>query len=245
MGRSKTTSEERQILIRKMYRSRSKPSFIAKLMDMNICTVQRICKKWLEGKSVTAKRTGKRPKKVTPRMERLLGFMSAKERRLSKTLLYDRFRQKCGPLSTSTIKRAVRRLLYCRKPSKKKTFLIEKHRRLRRQWIRCRRGLPQSYWNKVIFSDECKVKIGYSSRVWVWSRSGEGYRPDLYGDDKEPAKMDIMVWGCITSEGVGTIYLTKENIDSTHYMDISTVFNSYPGQRNHRTWTRLKTFGSS
>jgi hypothetical protein len=46
------------------------------------------------------------------------------------------------------------------------------------------------------------------------------YRPDLYGDDKEPTKMDIMVWGCITAYGVGTIYLTKENIDSTHYMDI-------------------------
>ena len=175
---------------------------------------------WLEGRSVKAKPTGRRPNKITVRMERLLGFMMARDRRLQKTLLFDRFRQQCGPLSTSTIKRAVRRLQYRRKPCKKKQFLNERHRRARRQWVRCRRGLPQSYWNNVIFSDECKVKIGYSSRVWVWSRSGEGYRPDLYGDDKEPPKMDIMVWGCITANGVGTIYLTKENIDSTHYMDI-------------------------
>ena len=51
-------------------------------------------------------------------------------------------------------------------------------------------------------------------------RSGEGYGPDLYGEDKEVTKTDIMMWGCITAHGVGTIYFTEDNIDSTHDLDI-------------------------
>ena len=169
MTRSKTTSEETRNLIIKLYIARFKPSAIVKFVDVNIRTVQRICKMWLEDKSVSAKPTGRRPKKITPRMERVLGFMIARDRRLLKSLLFDRFRQKYGLLSTSTIIRAVRRLQYRRKSCKKRQFLNERHRRAKRQWVRSRRGLPQSYWDKVIFTDDCKVKIGHSSRACVLS----------------------------------------------------------------------------
>ena len=29
------------------------------------------------------------------------------------------------------------------------------------------------FWDKVIFSDECKVEIGANKRVYVWRRAGE------------------------------------------------------------------------
>lgn len=220
MGRCKTVSDETRILITKLYKSRFKPSQIAKFTGVKIRTVQRICKKWVEGKSVAAMKTGHRPNKVTPRMYRYLGFLISRHRRLKKSLLFELFREQCGNLSDSTIKRACRKLHFRRKPSRKQQFLTPKHRAARLRWVRSRRGLPQSYWSKIIFSDECKVKIGYSSRVWVWSRQGEGYRPELYGEDAQKKKLDVMLWGCITAHGVGTLYITEENIDSTHYLDI-------------------------
>ena len=220
MGRGKTVSTDIRLIITKLFKSRFKPSQIAKFTGVHIRTVQRICKMWLEHNSIDPMKTGLRPKKITPRMDRHLAFLIARDRRMKKSLLFELFREKFGRISDSTIHRACRRLRFRRKPSLKQQFLTKRHRTARLSWVRSRRGLPQAYWDKIIFSDECKLKVGYSSRVWVWSRVGEGYRPELYEDDSCPKKLSVMLWGCITANGVGTLYITEENIDSVHYMDI-------------------------
>jgi hypothetical protein len=43
------------------------------------------------------------------------------------------------------------------------------------------------------------------------------YRPELYGPAPKNPKLSIMIWGCITSKGVGTLYMTEENINAEHY----------------------------
>ena len=33
------------------------------------------------------------------------------------------------------------------------------------------------YWNRVIYSDECKVDIGSDSRIFIWRKVGEDWMP--------------------------------------------------------------------
>ena len=45
------------------------------------------------------------------------------------------------------------------------------------------------------------------------------YRPDLYGDNQKP-KIQVMIWGCITWLGVGTISIIDGTLDSRGYLEL-------------------------
>ena len=45
-------------------------------------------------------------------------------------------------------------------------------------------------------------------------------RLDLNGVAHRVPKLSIITWGCITSNGVGNLYMTDENINSVHYEQI-------------------------
>lgn len=218
--RNKTVNNATRVAVIQLFRARVKSKEISQLTGVSLRTVQRICSTWVfEGRLATNKPGGSK-KKFTPRMYRHLSFLIARDRKQTKAEIFARFREIYGKISDSTIKRALRKLQLFRKPCRKRQILSAKHRRARLAWTRNRRGLNMDYWQKVIFSDECKVKIGEDGRIWVWSRSGEGYRPDLYGEEPKSPKLSVMIWGCISYNGVGTIYLTQDNINAAHYRQI-------------------------
>ncbi|CAC5377441.1 unnamed protein product [Mytilus coruscus] len=71
----------------------------------------------------------------------------------------------------------------------------------------------------VIYSDECKVKIGMDNRVLVWRRPGEEWTPPCLNPGPGTS-LSLMIWGCITYEGVGTITVVTGNINALKYIEI-------------------------
>ena len=72
----------------------------------------------------------------------------------------------------------------------------------------------------VIFTDECKVDIGYDSRVFSWRKVGEDWMPCCLAQPPKP-KFNLMIWGCVTFNSVGTITVVDGNINSQkYYIDI-------------------------
>ena len=68
------------------------------------------------------------------------------------------------------------------------------------------------------FSDETKIMIGHDEspekkrrRIW---------RPDLVQKKTEQNKFEVMIWGCICWEGVGTMAPVEGNINFLKYQDI-------------------------
>ena len=54
------------------------------------------------------------------------------------------------------------------------------NRKKRLAWCREKRRVTvENFWKKVIFSDESKIMIWHDSRVLVWRKRDEGWRPDL------------------------------------------------------------------
>jgi hypothetical protein len=62
----------------------------------------------------------------------------------------------------------------------------------------------QLYWKRVIFSDETQVDVGHDRWVHVLRKADEIWRPECVGLRGGPG-VSVMLWGCITFDGVGTL----------------------------------------
>ena len=126
--------------------------------------------------------------------------------------------------TSSVSKRTVQRKHYSEgfhlRVIRKRIRIREANRKNRLAWCRAnRRKTVDSYWKRVIFSDECKVDIGLDYRVFVWRKVGESYLPCCLGTPPTP-KISLMIWGCITYDGVGTLTVTQGNVNSQQYITI-------------------------
>lgn len=96
----------------------------------------------------------------------------------------------------------------------------EANRKARIAWCRGNRYKTiNAYWNRVIFSDECKIDIGTDNRVFIWRRVREEWMPCCLSQPPTP-KFSLMVWGCITFDGVGTITVIDGIVNAQRYIDI-------------------------
>ena len=78
-----------------------------------------------------------------------------------------------------------------------------------------------SNWNKVVFSDKSKFNLFVlDGHKYCWRRPGEEF------EEKNTTKIvkhgggNIMVWGCITSHGVGQLYHIEGTVNSQVYVEI-------------------------
>ncbi len=74
-------------------------------------------------------------------------------------------------------------------------------------------------WSKVLFSDESKFCISFGNQgPRVWRKGGEDHRPScLKSSVKFP--QSVMIWGAMSSAGVGPLCLLKTNVTAPVYQE--------------------------
>ena len=78
-----------------------------------------------------------------------------------------------------------------------------------------------TFWKKVCFTDESKIKIsGSDGRVFVWRKSTEEWMPTCTLGTVKTGEASIMVWGCMSYNGVGPLVITEGSITGKKYMSI-------------------------
>lgn len=122
------------------------------------------------------------------------------------------------------IRRFIQRYLHknklFRRVVRKKMVIRTENKRKRLSWcLERRRWTVENNWNSVIFSDESKVVIGENSRVYVWRTTEEAFRPECMCPLSQ-RKVSIMIWGCISWWGVGTLCHVEGNITGVKYCGI-------------------------
>ena len=75
------------------------------------------------------------------------------------------------------------------------------------------------FWDRVIFSDECKVEVAANKRVYAWRRAGEEWNPACPNTPPR-MKSGILICECISYNGVGTLALIEESLNANGYQDI-------------------------
>ena len=120
--------------------------------------------------------------------------------------------------SKTTTFRHIRKMGYnCRVP-RVKPLLSLSQRRKRLNWPMRRRTVGQ--WSKVLFSDESKVCLLFGNQgPRVWRKMGEEQNPScLRSSVKYP--QSVMIWGAMSSEGVGKLCFLKSKVTATVYPNV-------------------------
>ena len=173
------------------------------------------------GSVENAKRSG-RPRKLTDRHYRRLERLVKTNRRHSLVDITNRFNESVDqPVAKRTVQFHLHKHGFSRRVSRKKVVVKEVNRKKRLSWCKKKRRLTvENYWKRVIFSDESKIMVGHDSRVYVWRKKDEGLQSDLETPRQHKPCYEVMIWGCVTWEGVGTITAVNGNINAEKYQEI-------------------------
>ncbi len=119
------------------------------------------------------------------------------------------------------------------KEGKTKTFIAKEattHRRVeefgysclqrRLTWAKKKKNWTVAQWSKVLFSDESRFCISFGNQgPRVWRKGGEAHSPScLKSSVKFP--QSVMIWGAMSSAGVGSLCFLKTNVTAHIYQYI-------------------------
>ena len=104
---------------------------------------------------------------------------------------------------------------------KKCPMLSKHHKREQLDFAHSHKEWTLEDWKRVIWSDETKVNcLGSDGRKWVWKRAGEPLTDRLVEGTKKFGGGSVMVWGCMTWDGVGLACKIDGRMDSDLYCQI-------------------------
>ena len=123
-------------------------------------------------------------------------------------------------VSERTVQRYLQKDRIYRRIIKKRMVVKEINRKKRLTWcLQKRRWTVNENWRHIIFSDESQIVIGQNNRAYVWRTAHEAYRPECMTAECVP-KVSVMIWGCITWNGVGTLCQVNGNINAEKYISV-------------------------
>jgi len=157
---------------------------------------------------------------TTKRQERCLKRITEKHRFRSVNFINRKWRESGVDTSVSTTRRRILEIGFRSRVPKKKPFLSARQKRARLLWCRKRLLWGTQDWGKVLFSDESVfcVSVGpQGHRVWRFSR--EAFQQQCL---KRTVKFStsIMVWGCISANGLGKLCVLKGTVNSEVYKSV-------------------------
>lgn len=193
----------------------------SKLLGLNRSTVGKVYKRFQDRKSVENRPRNGRPKKFTDRCVSALSRIVKKDRTASVDEISNEFRASTSvEVCNKTITRKLHSWGYSKHVQAKKMGIREVNRKKRRQYCRGKlHWTVANQWKKVIFSDEMTIIIKPDGRVKLWRKADEKWSVFCLGSLHVGPKttLKLMVWGCITYNGVGPLVFVEGNMDSVKY----------------------------
>ena len=155
------------------------------------------------------------------RQDRVLKRLCIGDRRATSTVLKRGWEEKTGvKVSGRTVRRRLFKMGFLAVRPLKKPLLTAKMRAARLAWAKKYVAEPLTFWQSVIFSDESKINLtGPDSCQYVRRRPREQFLPEcLTSTVKFPVSQ--MIWGCISSRGVGRRHFVTTTVKAPDYVGI-------------------------
>ena len=104
---------------------------------------------------------------------------------------------------------------------RKHPLLSAKHHKACLDYAHAYKDWTVEDWKRVAWSDETKINcLGLDGCKWVWKRPGEGLSDRLIEETVKFEKGSVMIWGCMTWEGLGYAAKIDGRMDSDLYLQI-------------------------
>ena len=96
------------------------------------------------------------------------------------------------------------------------------NRKKRMDWCRSRlHWTINNQWKHIMFSDEMMIVLKPDGKLKVWRKAVEKWRIEYLGYMREcqGSTLKLMVWGCVTYFGMGTLTFINGNMNSENYIN--------------------------
>ncbi len=95
-----------------------------------------------------------------------------------------------------------------------------KQRQKHLTWAKEKKNWTVDQWSKVLFSDKSTFCISFGNQgPRVWRKSGEAQNPSCLKSSVKFLK-SVMIWGAVTSAGVGPLCFIKSKVKAAVYQEI-------------------------
>jgi DDE superfamily endonuclease len=106
----------------------------------------------------------------------------------------------------------------------KKPLLTGKHKENRKKFADKYSNYSYFDWKRMIWCDECKFSlVNRNKREFYWKRKRDPLNEENIKKTLKFRDDSIIVWGCITAEGVGELVKVNGSIDSNKYIEVLTT----------------------
>jgi len=103
----------------------------------------------------------------------------------------------------------------------KKPRLSVKHRKARLAFALEHQTWTVEQWKQVVWSDETKInRLGSDGKEYVWIRHGQERNSQHYKGTTKFGGGSLILWGCMTAEGVGFATRIDGGLDAELYVGI-------------------------
>jgi transposase len=125
------------------------------------------------------------------------------------------------PLSANTVRLHLKKSGMKAVVKTKRPILSARHRKARLDFAYTHKDWTIDDWKRVIWSDETKInRLGSDGRKWAWKKAGEGLSDRLVQGTLKFGGGSLMMWGCMTWEGVGYAAKIDGRMDGDLYLQI-------------------------
>ncbi len=175
-----------------------------------------------DGTATIWQRRPGRPRKLTPRQERLLMRRVEENWHASSLQLSKEVESQTGvTISRDTIRRTLQRngMHGCR--PRKKPLLKPRHKKARLEFARAHADKDEDYWDSILWSDETKINVfGTDGFKTAWHRKGEEYKEKCMVPTVNHGGGSVLMWGCMSAAGVGELHFIDGIMNSQMYCSI-------------------------
>lgn len=222
MGRGKTLSIELRSAINTLREEKYTIREIARRLNIPPSTVSdTILRKDQTGSNRDRSRSG-RPRVTSKAEDKYIVVVSKRNRRITAPEIQGQFNAHHGnKISLTTVKRRLRAANLCGRIAIKKPLLRRGNKQKRLKWAQVHKNWTVEDWKRVLWTDESKFEVfGQRRRVYVRRSVSEKMHPDCVIPTVKHGGGSVMVWGCFSFSGVGTLHRIHGTLDKNGYHSI-------------------------
>lgn len=219
--RKETSLDVREIVIRLHSKGKSY-SEIAKIVSRSRTTVASIvqrCKK--EGRVANGRRTGRPPILSATDRRALLRNARSNPRKSAPKLASELALASKKKVHPENVRRVLRKNGYNGRKPRRKPYISAANQEKRLAFARNHVNKDDSFWKRVLFTDESKFTIyDTEKRGYVWRKKNEALKKENVCGTVKHGGAGVLVWGCMAASGVGDLVLIDGIMDQYVYRDI-------------------------
>lgn len=199
---------------------------IGKIVDKPHSSIQRVIQNFLDTGSLSARPRCGRPKKLSVREERKIIRKIKVNPKLSASNIAADLNATCNKrICPETVRNVLRTAGYHGRIARRKPYISKINRKKRIEFAKSHLNKSPEFWNKIIWSDESKFTIfKLNGRCIVWRKPNTEFDVKNLRPTVKHGGGGVMVWGCMSSNGVGNLHIIDRIMDRFVYLDILKKF---------------------